>query len=373
MMSKRAQGPSRARRREGSRATLARGAASARRQPPAGLARDEGGRSLLRDVLTCASVAVALTGVGASLWVGKTTSDVADETRRDALVAQRAQQFASATTQLASPIQDVQLGAVYSLEALVLNEPTAYASRGCDMIRAFIDSRAERKSGNESSKGKENHAVAGALNVAGRACQGRAGMQFRDLLLPGARLPGATLTALSMPAANLAAADLTRSNLDKVNLRSADMTATLLVSASLRNSVLSRTILTGAQLVEADLSGSDLSAADLTQANLTRANLRSVSGNADTDLVGARMRGADLRNSHLTGVNLRDADLREADLSEANLAHADLRGAQLAGATMRNVDLYGVKHDSRTAWPHGVVPPTPPLESKPAPALAPTS
>jgi hypothetical protein len=55
------------------------------------------------------------------------------------------------------------------------------------------------------------------------------------------------------------------------------------------------------------------------------------------DLIGARLRGADLRRAnlrgaYLIGADLRDADLRQADLIGADLRDADVRGADLTGA-----------------------------------------
>ncbi|WP_427884801.1 pentapeptide repeat-containing protein [Kribbella sp. GL6] len=55
------------------------------------------------------------------------------------------------------------------------------------------------------------------------------------------------------------------------------------------------------------------------------------------DLIGARLRGADLskanlRGAYLIGADLRQADLRQADLIGADLRDTDLRGADLTGA-----------------------------------------
>ncbi|MEU6823171.1 pentapeptide repeat-containing protein [Streptomyces atriruber] len=55
------------------------------------------------------------------------------------------------------------------------------------------------------------------------------------------------------------------------------------------------------------------------------------------DLIGARLKGADLagvdlRGAYLIGADLRDADLRAADLIGADFRDADLRGADLTGA-----------------------------------------
>jgi hypothetical protein len=57
----------------------------------------------------------------------------------------------------------------------------------------------------------------------------------------------------------------------------------------------------------------------------------------DRNLMGARLRGADLRNADLRGALLIGADLRGANLAGADVIGADLRGANLAGADLRGV------------------------------------
>ncbi|MET0974180.1 MAG: pentapeptide repeat-containing protein [Leifsonia sp.] len=52
------------------------------------------------------------------------------------------------------------------------------------------------------------------------------------------------------------------------------------------------------------------------------------------DLMGARLRAADLRGANLRGAYLIAADLRDADLSGADLIGADLRDADLRGADL---------------------------------------
>jgi uncharacterized protein YjbI with pentapeptide repeats len=64
------------------------------------------------------------------------------------------------------------------------------------------------------------------------------------------------------------------------------------------------------------------------------------------DLVGADLRGIDLRDAWLQGAKLRNADLREADLrnarlNSADLRRCDLRGADLCGANMHKALLTG--------------------------------
>ncbi len=52
------------------------------------------------------------------------------------------------------------------------------------------------------------------------------------------------------------------------------------------------------------------------------------------DLIGARLRGADLQKANLRGAYLIGADLRDADLRQADLIGADLRDAHLEGANL---------------------------------------
>lgn len=65
---------------------------------------------------------------------------------------------------------------------------------------------------------------------------------------------------------------------------------------------------------------------------------------ADTDLMGADLKGcdfsyADFSGANLSQANLRGADLSYANLSEANLTEADLRGAMLIGTDLRTATI----------------------------------
>jgi uncharacterized protein YjbI with pentapeptide repeats len=86
-----------------------------------------------------------------------------------------------------------------------------------------------------------------------------------------------------------------------------------LAGATLRNAWLR-----DAQLLGAKLSASDLSYAELIGAELAYADLR-----------GARLLGANLQRANLAYAKLAGADLAYADLSGANLGSADLAGARL--------------------------------------------
>ncbi|MCW0214508.1 MAG: pentapeptide repeat-containing protein [Pseudonocardia sp.] len=78
------------------------------------------------------------------------------------------------------------------------------------------------------------------------------------------------------------------------------------------------------------------------------------------DLVGKRLRRADLRGANLRGALLIGADLREADLRRAELIGADLRGADLRGADLTGAlfltqfQVNAVRGDAATRLPSRV-------------------
>lgn len=75
------------------------------------------------------------------------------------------------------------------------------------------------------------------------------------------------------------------------------------------------------------------------------------------DLIGAKLRGADLRSANLRGAYLIAADLRDADLRGADLIGADFRDADLSGADLTDAlfltqaQLNAAKGDARTKLP----------------------
>ena len=80
----------------------------------------------------------------------------------------------------------------------------------------------------------------------------------------------------------------------------------------------------------------------------------------DRNLIGARLRGADLRNADLRGALLIGADLRGANLAGADVIGADLRGANLAAADLRGAlfliqsQLDAASGDLATRLPEGL-------------------
>jgi hypothetical protein len=103
-------------------------------------------------------------------------------------------------------------------------------------------------------------------------------------------------------------------------LQGARVTGGNLQAASLQN----------ANLSESTFTGTDLSGAQLDYADLGRADL------AYTSLRGASLRGANLRNADLTNADLRGADFSFADLSAAVMAGATLENTRFDKAVWRD-------------------------------------
>jgi len=99
--------------------------------------------------------------------------------------------------------------------------------------------------------------------------------------------------------------------------------------------------LRGLDMREARLDDADLVGADLRAAHLARADLRGADL-SDADLRGAKLRGADLTGAQLEGASLRGTDLRDGTLADASLSHADVRGADLRDADLTRADVSDV-------------------------------
>ncbi|MEH7414988.1 pentapeptide repeat-containing protein [Neobacillus drentensis] len=83
-----------------------------------------------------------------------------------------------------------------------------------------------------------------------------------------------------------------------------------------------------------------------------------------TDLIGAKLRKADLREANLRGACLIAADLRDADIRKVDFIGADLRDANLSGADLTGsifltqAQINAAKGDARTKLPHLLSHPT---------------
>ena len=113
-----------------------------------------------------------------------------------------------------------------------------------------------------------------------------------------------------------------------------------LVGADLRGRDLRRFDLSGRDLSRADLSGANLSESLLTDAQLSQAVLRGTNLHS-ADMTRAELLGADLSGANLSDVKATQAGLGHANLSGANLFRASLEHATLSEANLRSVDLRG--------------------------------
>ena len=185
--------------------------------------------------------------------------------------------------------------------------------------------------------------------------------------LSGADVSGSELTGLSLWGADLSETNLTATDLSDVNivrgiLPRAQLVKARLVSTTLIDADLSGADLSGADLTSAVLSGASLHGANLSGAQMGKARLGYIDAHGAPDVLGADMRGANLRRAHLIGADLlranfqaadmRDADLRQAKFLGSTMRKADLRGADLRGADLREADLQGA--DLRGADLRGV-------------------
>jgi uncharacterized protein YjbI with pentapeptide repeats len=134
--------------------------------------------------------------------------------------------------------------------------------------------------------------------------------------------------------------DLRDANLNYYYFSCTNLSGATLWGAGLREAYLREVNLSGATLWEADLSKANLREANLSKAKLREANL-SKANLSKADLREANLEGADLRGADLSEANLEGADLRGADLRGADLSKANLRGATLSEAVLIETNLTG--------------------------------
>jgi len=115
-----------------------------------------------------------------------------------------------------------------------------------------------------------------------------------------------------------------------------------LVGASLRGLDLKWAVLSGAELIDADLGGADLRWANLSGADLSKADL-SGARLSRANLAGARLSKAVLAGAGLVGTNLSGAWLDEANLTGADLSGGTLNGLNLGRADLTGANLTGAR------------------------------
>jgi hypothetical protein len=118
--------------------------------------------------------------------------------------------------------------------------------------------------------------------------------------------------------------------------------ASNVLEAKLRGADLSIANLSGADVSKANLSGATLIGADLSGANLFRADLTDANHLSGADLRHARLWDKSLNAAHLNGANLRYAHLNGAKLRQANLSGADLTRTKLGATIFADLKLASV-------------------------------
>jgi uncharacterized protein YjbI with pentapeptide repeats len=175
---------------------------------------------------------------------------------------------------------------------------------------------------------------------------------------PTVSLSRANLSGTDLGGMDLSGADLSYADLSEADLRETNLRGTALRHSNLRGIHVSGERIGPTSLGEiegematsgiwlrgrrkppkTDLRGADLSYADLRQTNLSTAAL-SRANLTGTDLHEADLSEANLRGAILWQASLREANLTETDLSGANLLIADLRGADFHEANLSGADL----------------------------------
>jgi poly-beta-1,6-N-acetyl-D-glucosamine biosynthesis protein PgaD len=118
------------------------------------------------------------------------------------------------------------------------------------------------------------------------------------------------------------------------------------VDANFMNSQIAFSDLSQANIIGVNLSGSDLYCANLYEAKIYYSDFSSggkYRGRKQTNLAGALLVGADLRNTSLRGANL-----VSANFTGANLENVDLRGANLFNAKFYKAKLKNIRLDDKT-------------------------
>ncbi len=325
--------------------------------------------------------------------------------------AQLTDRFTRAVEQLGSDMQDVRIGAVYSLERIARDSASDRAAI-VDILAAYVRGHAvtnggDPPSGAGSVPGEDERLrrepigadINSAMTVLGRLHPRRNVSELLELsgesltftwAPPGPALERVDLRGIAVKNANLQAALLQAARLDLAVLSGSDLTLANLNGASLSRATLLGTSLPGAFLIGARASNIVAEGADFGWTKL-----------AGCDLTGANLRGVTFLSAYLGGVDLsiewRDPELQEYEDAEdddperqqeffrretiqtirryavdptfmrgvnvqggriepAVLDGADIRGADFSLATLDDASLDGAIADTGTTWPLGFDP-----------------
>ena len=156
------------------------------------------------------------------------------------------------------------------------------------------------------------------------------------------------------------------------DFRQADLTRVDLADADLRGANLEGAVLRMADLRSANLQGAVIKKTVFSSSDLRDAVLRETEMEPPINLMGADLRGADLRRArlgcqdcsfmspmlfaNLNGADLRGTQFGRSHISRAVFEEADLRGANLAATRGLPASLRGALYDRDTRLPEGIDP-----------------
>jgi uncharacterized protein YjbI with pentapeptide repeats len=308
-------------------ATRKQAAATVHTTRTSAYASDRTGRRAAR--LATIAGSIALLGAWLSWLSHRETVRRNDADAENAAQERRDSRFATAIEHLAHKETAVQIGGIYTLEALANEDPDVRSETVVQILGSYTaEDRARRKAIIE--KPEENFTVSPsprhiqiAYAATARARVLRTTLDLANADLTGADLNGGDLAEADLTTADLTGADLSYADLTDADLTGADLTHANLTHAQLTGAYLTEATLTGADLTGATLKGATLSGAILAHTALIRANL------ADAELNSADLTGADLANTNLAGADL--TEVRFTLIDDEHVGLADLEGTNLTG------------------------------------------
>ncbi|KAB1925820.1 pentapeptide repeat-containing protein [Micromonospora noduli] len=248
--------------------------------------------------------------------------------------------FARATEQLGSDQVSVRVGALYSLERLMVDSPADLVTV-VGMLNGFVRERARiQPTGKPPARADPTtRGPAGGRPVPQAPSLPDISTDVQAALTVLGRIPEPKrhTQLIDLSATNLTGADLTRGG-----FRRANFTGAVLRGANLFAGRFSRAQFVNADLAYANAAYVDMESAVLQGALLYKATIHS------SNLRGVWAAGADLRRTYLGGTVLAGVHPAGATLAEADLSQADIEEVVFQGVDLRRVEFLDVKH-SETA------------------------
>ncbi|MER7011245.1 pentapeptide repeat-containing protein [Saccharopolyspora sp. NPDC000359] len=148
--------------------------------------------------------------------------------------------------------------------------------------------------------------------------------------------------------ADLSGSDFTGGQLDHAWFLYSDLSGAVLRDASLREAECTEARFVQCDLTDTDATGANFDQADFTRARLAWADLTAASAD-DAKFRDASLAGALLTNTSLVRADLTNADLRDCRFDMTRLTGASLHTARVSGATGSVIGPAIVRDDDRTA------------------------